>query len=388
MSAWLPEYMVPTHIVALEEFPMTTSGKLDRKALPAPDYQDADRYRAPATAVEEILVGIYAQVLGLERVGVDDSFFDLGGDSLSAMRLIAAVNTSFNSDLGVRAVFEAPTVAELALLTSGDADRPDPLVAGERPAVIPLSFAQTRLWFIDQFQGASPMYNITVALRLRGHLDADALAAALADVVGRHETLRTVFASADGIPQQVVVPAERIGFACDVIDARVGGRRTGCGRAWRRPPGTPSTCRTKAPCTPSFSPSATTNTCWWSRCTTSPPTGGRSPRSRATSESPTRAAARGRPPTGRPWRCNTSTTRCGSAHISGTWTTATAASPPNWITGRTRWPGCPNACSCPPIGPTRRSPTTAAPGWRWTGRPSYSNRSAGSRASTTPPASW
>ncbi|WP_136246146.1 non-ribosomal peptide synthetase, partial [Mycobacterium intracellulare] len=220
LSAWLPEYMVPTHIVALEEFPMTTSGKLDRKALPAPDYQDADRYRAPATAVEEILVGIYAQVLGLERVGVDDSFFDLGGDSLSAMRLIAAVNTSFNSDLGVRAVFEAPTVAELALLTSGDADRPDPLVAGERPAVIPLSFAQTRLWFIDQFQGASPMYNITVALRLRGHLDADALAAALADVVGRHETLRTVFASADGIPQQVVVPAERIGFACDVIDAR------------------------------------------------------------------------------------------------------------------------------------------------------------------------
>ncbi|WP_156748187.1 non-ribosomal peptide synthetase, partial [Mycobacterium sp. 1465703.0] len=220
LSAWLPEYMVPSHIVALEEFPMTTSGKLDRKALPAPDYQDADRYRAPATAVEEILVGIYAQVLGLERVGVDDSFFDLGGDSLSAMRLISAVNTSLNADLGVRSVFEAPTVAELALLTGNGADRPEPLVAGERPAVIPLSFAQTRLWFIDQFQGPSPMYNITVALRLRGHLDADALAAALADVVGRHESLRTVFASADGIPQQVVIPAEQIGFACDVIDAR------------------------------------------------------------------------------------------------------------------------------------------------------------------------
>ncbi len=220
LSAWLPEYMVPTHIVALEEFPMTSSGKLDRKALPAPEYQDADRYRAPSTAVEEILVGIYAQVLGLERVGVDDSFFDLGGDSLSAMRLIAAVNTSLNADLGVRAVFEAPTVAELALLTGSGGDRPEPLVAGERPAVIPLSFAQTRLWFIDQFQGPSPMYNITVALRLRGRLDADALAAALADVVGRHESLRTVFASADGVPQQVVVPAERIGFACDVIDAR------------------------------------------------------------------------------------------------------------------------------------------------------------------------
>nr|WP_084271280.1 non-ribosomal peptide synthetase [Mycobacterium avium] len=220
LNAWLPEYMVPTHIVALDEFPMTTSGKLDRKALPAPDYQDADRYRAPSTAVEEILVGIYGQVLGLERVGVDDSFFDLGGDSLSAMRLIAAVNASLNTDLGVRTVFEAPTAAELALRVGSEADRPEPLVAGEHPAVIPPSFAQTRLWFIDQFQGPSPMYNITVALRLSGRLDADALRAALADVVARHESLRTVFATADGTPQQVVIPADRIGFACDVVDAR------------------------------------------------------------------------------------------------------------------------------------------------------------------------
>ncbi|WP_156669529.1 non-ribosomal peptide synthetase, partial [Mycobacterium sp. E3339] len=220
LNAWLPEYMVPTHIVALEEFPLTSSGKLDRKALPEPDYQDVDRYRAPATAVQEILVGIYGQVLGLERVGVDDSFFDLGGDSLSAMRLIAAVNSSLNANLGVRAVFNAPTVAELELLIGDEANRPQPLVAGERPEVIPLSFAQSRLWFIDQFQGPSPMYNVTVALRLRGRLDAEALGAALADVVARHESLRTVFAATDGIPRQVVVPAERIGFACDLVDAR------------------------------------------------------------------------------------------------------------------------------------------------------------------------
>ncbi|MCV7397564.1 amino acid adenylation domain-containing protein, partial [Mycobacterium paraseoulense] len=220
LHAWLPEYMVPTHIVALEEFPMTSSGKLDRRALPEPEYQDVDRYRAPSTPAEEILVGIYGQVLGLERVGVDDSFFDLGGDSLSAMRLIAAVNASMNANLGVRAVFEAPTVAELVLLIGDEANRPEPLVARDRPAVIPLSFAQTRLWFIDQFQGPSPIYNVTVALRLRGRLDADALGAALADVVARHESLRTVFAAADGIPQQVVIPAERIGFACEVIDAR------------------------------------------------------------------------------------------------------------------------------------------------------------------------
>ncbi|WP_156751983.1 condensation domain-containing protein, partial [Mycobacterium sp. E2497] len=153
-------------------------------------------------------------------VGVDDSFFDLGGDSLSAMRLIAAVNASMNANLGVRAVFEAPTVAELVLLVGDEANRPEPLVARDRPAVIPLSFAQTRLWFIDQFQGPSPIYNVTVALRLRGYLNADALGAALADVVARHESLRTVFAAADGIPQQVVIPAERIGFACEVVDAR------------------------------------------------------------------------------------------------------------------------------------------------------------------------
>src|SRR6201990_1973651 len=129
---------------------MTSSGKLDRKALPAPEYQDADRYRAPASAAEEILVGIYAQVLGLERVGVDDSFFDLGGDSLAAMRLVAAVNTGMDGGLRVRTLFEAPTVAPLASRLCVDGDRLEPLIPVERPAVVPLSFAQNRLWFIDQ----------------------------------------------------------------------------------------------------------------------------------------------------------------------------------------------------------------------------------------------
>ncbi|MCV7308133.1 non-ribosomal peptide synthetase [Mycobacteroides immunogenum] len=220
LSAWLPEYMVPTHIVALEEFPLTASGKLDRRALPAPDYHDADRYRAPAGVVEEILAGIYGQVLGLERVGVDDSFFDLGGDSLSAMRLISAVNASLGADLGVRSVFDAPTVAELSGLLGADAGGREPLVAAERPAVIPLSFAQNRLWFIDQLQGPSPVYNIAVALRLHGRLDADALRAALVDVVDRHESLRTVFAAQNGTPQQVVISVEQSGFACAVVDAR------------------------------------------------------------------------------------------------------------------------------------------------------------------------
>ncbi|MGC2796953.1 MAG: condensation domain-containing protein, partial [Mycobacterium sp.] len=198
--------------------PSTVNGKLDTRALPAPEYTEGDGYRAPTTPVEEILAGIYAQVLGLKRVGVDDSFFDLGGDSLSAMRVIAAVNTALDAHLAVRTVFEAPTVAQLAPRIGADAGRLRRLVAGERPAVIPLSFAQQRLWFVDQLHGPSPVYNGAVALRLRGPLDADALGAALADVVGRHESLRTLLPAVEGIPQQLVVPAERADFGWDVID--------------------------------------------------------------------------------------------------------------------------------------------------------------------------
>src|SRR5579884_3858033 len=215
----VPGYMVPAAIVALEALPLTANGKLDTRALPAPEYSDADRYRAPANPVEEIVAGIYAQVFGLERVGVDDSFTDLGGDSLSAMRVVAAINTSLDAGLSVCAVFEAPTVAQLASRISGAAGRLEPLVRVERPAVVPLSFAQNRLWFLDQLQGPSPVYNIAVALRLCGRLDVEALGAALADVVGRHETLRTVFTTFEATPQQVVVPVERADFGWAVVDA-------------------------------------------------------------------------------------------------------------------------------------------------------------------------
>ena len=211
------------------------SGRSDGIGCAAVDGQRQTRQACPAGArstraadsaiaprplsLEEILAGIFAEVLGLERVGLDDSFFDLGGDSLSAMRLIAAVNAGMDAGLAVRTVFEAPTVAQLAPRIGAGEGQLEPLVPVERPAVVPLSFAQSRLWFVDQLQGPSPVYNLAVALRLRGQLDADALGAALSDVVGRHESLRTLFAAPDGIPQQVVIAPEQADFGWQVIDA-------------------------------------------------------------------------------------------------------------------------------------------------------------------------
>ena len=214
----LPAYMIPAAVVVIDALPLTPNGKLDTRALPAPEYT-AGGYRAPTDAVEEILAGIYAQVLGLERVGVDDSFFDLGGDSLAAMRLVAAINTGLDAGVGVRAVFEAPTVAQLAPRIGGKAGGLEPLRAMPRPERVPLSFAQSRLWFLEQLQGPSPVYNMAVALRLSGGLDAGALGAALADVVGRQESLRTLFPAPEGIPQQRVVPVERADFGWQVVDA-------------------------------------------------------------------------------------------------------------------------------------------------------------------------
>ena len=218
LTETLPVYMVPVAVVVIDALPLTPNGKLDTRALPAPEYS-AGVHRPPADAVEEILAGIFAQALGLERVGVDDSFFELGGDSISAMRVIAAVNTALSAGLSVRVLFEAPTVAQLAPRIGEEGGGLEPLVAGERPSSVPLSFAQKRLWFIDQLQGPSPIYNMPVALRLGGRLDVEALGAALADVVGRHESLRTLFAAPEGMPHQLVMSAESADFGWRVVDA-------------------------------------------------------------------------------------------------------------------------------------------------------------------------
>ncbi|MFF5900157.1 amino acid adenylation domain-containing protein [Streptomyces argenteolus] len=206
----LPAYMVPTAFVLIEALPLTLNGKVDQRALPVPAQRPPVRGRAARTALEEIVCGLFTDVLGLDEVGADDDFFALGGHSLLATRLAARIRAALAVEVQVRAVFEHPTPAALAAVVQGAEEARVPLErAARRPDPLPLSFAQQRLWFLNRLEGPSATYNVPMVLRLDGPLDADALESALADVVERHESLRTVFPETDGVPRQLVLDAGR-----------------------------------------------------------------------------------------------------------------------------------------------------------------------------------
>ncbi|WP_241386850.1 non-ribosomal peptide synthase/polyketide synthase [Rhodococcus sp. CH91] len=212
-AARLPAHMVPTTVVVLDALPLTPVGKLDRAALPVPDLTGtAGDYRAPGTELEATVAGIVAEILGHRTVSVDDNFFDLGGNSLIATRVVARLNTALGTDAGVRALFEAPTVRSLAarILDDHGGHGRVPLVAAPRPDRLPLSPAQQRMWFVNQFDTASAAYNIPLAIRLTGRLDVPALTAAVHDVLARHESLRTWYPGDDHGPRQVIADAEQV----------------------------------------------------------------------------------------------------------------------------------------------------------------------------------
>ncbi|MFJ6811689.1 condensation domain-containing protein, partial [Streptomyces anulatus] len=201
----LPDHLVPVAIVALREIPLTPNGKLDHEALPEPEFETSGG-RDPRTPEEEILCGLFAEILGLDQVGVDDSFFDLGGHSLLGTRLISRIRAELGFEVRLLTLFESSTPAALArAIVEANAPARSALVPLPRPAVLPLSFAQQRLWFLHKLEGPSPTYNMPLTLRLSGDLDVPALRMALTDLVARHEALRTVFAERDGEPCQRIL---------------------------------------------------------------------------------------------------------------------------------------------------------------------------------------
>src|SRR5262245_8864184 len=204
----LPDYMVPSSIVVLDRLPLTPNGKLDRRALPAPEAEARGALRVARTPQEEILCALFAEALWVDRVGRDASFFELGGHSRLAMRLISRIRASLDVEVAIRSLFEAPTVGGLAAVVSGERPAARAALRSEaRPAELPLSYAQRRLWFLDRLEGSSATYTIPMAVRLEGALDGAALALALTDVVHRHESLRTLFREHLGVPRQEVLAA-------------------------------------------------------------------------------------------------------------------------------------------------------------------------------------
>ncbi|WP_196248796.1 non-ribosomal peptide synthetase [Rhodococcoides fascians] len=215
----LPKHMVPSSIMAIDTVPLTPSGKLDRDSLPDPVFASR-AYRAPETDFERAVASVFTDVLGVDEVGVDDDFFELGGNSLSATRLAARIGAALQVQFGVRDVFNDSTVRGLASTAEGlDVGGRIELATRERPERIPLSYAQQRMWFLNRFDESSLAYNIPIAMRLTGKLDRDALAAAVTDLVDRHEVLRTIYPEHNGSGFQRILASSELRAGLDVRSA-------------------------------------------------------------------------------------------------------------------------------------------------------------------------
>jgi amino acid adenylation domain-containing protein len=219
----LPEYMVPAAYVRLERLPLTPNGKVDRKALPAPDGNAfaARGYEAPSSEAEQAVAAIWAELLGAERVGRGDHFFELGGHSLLAVRVISRVRQELDVEVSPGDLFERPVLADFARGLESAAQAEAMTIAPvDRSCAIPLSFAQQRLWFLEQLGGTGAAYHVPVRLRLRGELDRGALERAIDRIIARHEALRTTFPTVDGEPVQRIAPVEESGFRLVEDDLR------------------------------------------------------------------------------------------------------------------------------------------------------------------------
>ncbi|MFY9557037.1 MAG: AMP-binding protein, partial [Blastocatellia bacterium] len=213
----LPDHMVPSAFVVMEALPLTTTGKVDRRALPPPEQTRSEldeSFVAPRTPTEEMLAGIWREILGIQNLGVQENFFDLGGHSLLATQVISRIRNVFNVEVPLRTLFASPTIAELAKHVdaahqSQHGLQAPPLAPVARDRDLPLSFAQQRLWFMEQLEPGGAIFNMPAAVRLTGRLDVPALERSFNEIVRRHESLRTTFKSVDGEPVQVIAPPER-----------------------------------------------------------------------------------------------------------------------------------------------------------------------------------
>jgi acyl carrier protein len=234
LAETLPYYMVPSAFVLLKALPMTANGKVDRRALPAPEHarhQSEGSFAAPRTMVEEMLAGVWSQVLKVERVSVDESFFELGGHSLLATQVISRIRDAFQIHLPLRVVFEKPTVAALAQVIEQERLHPQQMLLPALGSIarngrLPLSFAQQRLWFLEQLEPGSPVYNCPGGAHLRGNLDVEALEQSLNEIIRRHESLRTSFATVMGEPVQVIRSEWKLKLEVEDLSALDNAERT------------------------------------------------------------------------------------------------------------------------------------------------------------------